>query len=194
MMNRLKLSIVLAPLALFLVIGAYIYSLWSVERKKTNDLPVDGVSMMMRDLLRFHEKRGGFPNNLRNLEGVVWEKKERNFSIDDRALNHRNYYYFYSRVSDHQFTLWAIPAGKEREEAPSWYLVVTPDICRRWKGAALPYEQISHIDPNPSVKQLGSFGLIEQPQVNFKPARDSTLIKGRDSGYQPRIDSKTEIK
>jgi len=168
MMNRLKLSIVLAPLALFLVIGAYVYSLWSVERKKASDLPVEAVSMMMRDLLRFHDKRGGFPENLQNLETIVWEKKPRDFSLEGRALTHGNYYYFYTRITDHQFTLWAIPTGKARDEAPSWYLAVTPEACRRWKGAAMPFEQLGLIVPNPSLAQLGAFGLIEQSPIPLK--------------------------
>ncbi|MGB7208384.1 MAG: hypothetical protein WBD27_06980 [Pyrinomonadaceae bacterium] len=168
MMNRLKLSIVLAPLALFLVIGAYVYSLWSVERKKASYLPVEAVSMMMRDLLRFHEKRGGFPETLKNLEVVVWEKKPRDFSLEGRALSHGNYYYFYTRISDHQFTLWAIPTGKARDEAPTWFLAATQNVCKRWKGAALPFEHIEQIVANPSLKELGAFGLIEQPQIQLE--------------------------
>lgn len=168
MMNRLKLSIVLAPLALFLVIGAYVYSLWSVERKKTSDLPVEAVSMMMRDLLRFHDKRGGFPQTLKDLEVVIWEKKPRDFSPEGRALSHGNYYYFYTRISDHQFTLWAIPAGKSRDDAPTWFLVVTPEVCKRWKGAALPLEQADQIAAIPSLKELGVLGLIEQPDVDLR--------------------------
>lgn len=178
MINRLKISIILAPLALFLVIGAYVYSLWSVERKKANDMPVDAVSMIMRDLLRFHEKRGGFPETLKDLEGVIWEHKQRDFSVDNRALNYRNYYYFYTRINYHHLTLWAIPTGKSREEAPTWFLVVTPEICRRWKGAALPLEQIEKIEPNPSNRELGIFGLIEQPPVDLKKGTKTTGIFG----------------
>lgn len=174
MVSKLKLSLVVASLALVLVVVAYVHALWSADRKKTNDLPVEAVSMMMRDLLRFHQKRGGFPEDLRKLEGVVWERKKRDFAIDNRALNHRNYYYFYTQISPHQFTLWAIPTGAEREEAPTWFLVVTPEACRRWKGAALPFEQIDRIEPNPSLKDLGVFGLIEQPLVNLKNKDSAT--------------------
>lgn len=168
MMDRLKLSIVLAPMALLLVVGTYIYSLWSEDRKKANDRPVEAVSMMMRDLLRFHEKRGGFPATLKSLEVVVWEKKPRDISLEGRALSHGNYYYFYTRISDHQFTLWAIPTGKSRDDAPTYFLVGTPDVCRRWKGAALPFEQIGQLVADPSLKQLGTFGLIEQAVVDVK--------------------------
>lgn len=166
--SRIKLSFIVAGLALFIVIAAYIYSLWSVDRKKQSEMPVEAVSMVMRDLLRFHDKRGGFPKDLQKLEGIVWERKNRLFSADNRALNHRNYYYFYTQISPHQFTLWAIPTGSQREDAPTWFLVVSPDICRRFKGAALPLEQVDRIEANPTLKQLGVFGLIEQPIVNFK--------------------------
>lgn len=166
--NRIKISLIFAAITLLMVVVAYIYSLWSVDRKKNAEMPVEAVSMMMRDLLRFHEKRGGFPEDLQKLEGVVWERKNRLFSVENRALNHRNYYYFYTQISHHQFTLWAIPTGEQREDAPTWFLVVSPDSCRRWKGAALPLEQINRIEANPTLKKLGVFGLIEQSAVNLK--------------------------
>ncbi len=172
--NRIKLSLVFAPIVLCLVVVIYVYSLWRDDRKKSEDLPVEAVSQMMRDLLRFHEKRGGFPDDLQKLENVVWEKKNRAFSVSARVLNHRNYYYFYTRITPHQFTLWAIPTGAAREESPTWFLVVAPDACRRWKGAALPIEQINQIEPNPSLKDLGVLGLIEQPLINLKNEQKPT--------------------
>lgn len=166
--NRIKLSLIIAGIALLIVVAAYIYSLWSVDRKKSMETPVEAASMMMRDLLRFHEKRGGFPEDLKKLEGVVWERKNRLFSAENRALNHRNYYYFYTQISPHQFTLWVIPTGSQREDAPTWFLVVSPDVCRRFKGAAIPLEQVDRIEANPTLKKLGVFVLIEQPAINFK--------------------------
>jgi len=172
--NRIKLSLVIAPLLLVLVIVVYVYSLWSADRKKTAELPVEAASQMMRDLLKFHQKKGGFPEDLANLEGIVWERKKRPFSANNRALNFRNYYYFYTQISPHQFTLWAIPTGGRREESPMWFLVASPESCRRWKGAALPLEQIDRIEPNPSLKDLGILGLIEQPAVDLKTAQKAT--------------------
>lgn len=137
-------------------------------------MPVEAVSMMMRDLLKFHEKRGGFPVDLQTLEGIVWERKKRSFSAENRAINHRNYYYFYTQISPHQFTLWAIPTGSQREDAPTWFLVASPENCRRWKGAALPLEQIKSLESNPSLKNLGVLGLIEQPAVDLKNQQKAT--------------------
>ncbi len=176
MTSRIKISLIVATFALAIVVVAYIYSLWSVDRQRAAGLPVEAVSMMMRDLLRFHEKRGGFPEDLSKLEGVIWDKKPRQFSIKNRALSHRNYYYFYTRVSHHQFTLWAIPTGSLREESPTWFLAVTPDSCHSWKGAPLPFEQIDRIEANPSLKKLGVLGLIEQPTIDLKTDQKSVSL------------------
>lgn len=173
MINRLKLTFLLMPAALFLVVGAYVYSLWMAEKGKAAEVPVDSVSMMMRDLLRFHEKRGGFPASLKDLEGVVWDRKEREFMAGGKGFRHRNYYYLYSRIGDHRYSLWAIPTGPSRDEAASWFLAATPEACRRWKGAALPIEQIQRVNSDPTITQLGVLGLIEQSRIEFGYQRKS---------------------
>ncbi len=168
MLTRLKISLVLMPLAIAVVVGIYVYSLWASERQRAADIPVESASMMMRDLLAFHEKRGGFPSDLKQLEEVVWEKKQnRNITMGDRALNHRNYFYLYTRLSPHRITLWAVPMGNARDEAATWFLVVTPEACRRWKGASLRPEDASKIRADASIKELGILGLVEQPPVDL---------------------------
>jgi hypothetical protein len=169
MLNRLKISLVLIPLAIVLVVGIYVYSLWASERRRAAEVPVEATSMMMRDLLAFHKKRGGFPSNLKQLEGVVWEKtKNRHFSIDNRALSHRNYFYLYTGLTPHRYTLWAIPMGELREESPTWFLAVRRDSCRRWKGPTLGYEDVKKISIDPSLTELGVLGLTEQHAIELK--------------------------
>lgn len=164
MLKSLKISLVLTPIAGFLVVGIYIYSLWASERQRAADLPVEAAGVMMRDILSFHKKRGGFPNDLKDLEGVVWEdKRSRSYSTDKRGLTHRNYHYLYTRISHHHFTLWAIPLGRQRDDAATWFLVVTLQSLRRWKGGPLGPEDVKKISVDPSVSQLNVLGLIEQP-------------------------------
>jgi hypothetical protein len=163
-LNSLKISLVLIPLAILMVVGTYIYSLWASERQRVAELPVEAADVMMRDLLTFHKKRGGFPKDLKEMEGVVWEKKEsRSYSNDKRGITRRHYYYLYSPFSHHRFTLWAIPVGRQREEAATWFLVVTPELRRRWKGGALSPEDVKRLSLDPSANELGVLGLIEQP-------------------------------
>lgn len=168
MLDRLKISLALLPVVAVVLIGTYVYSLWAGERQRSAEVPVEAASMMMRDLLAFHAKRGSFPSDLKQLEGVVWEKKaERDFSIDNRALRHRNYLYLYTRVAAHDVTLWAIPTGPSRNEAATWFMNVTPDQCRRWKGAALPLDSVKGIGTSPSTAELGVLGLTEQPKTSL---------------------------
>lgn len=164
MLTRLKVSLVLIPVALAVLAGIYVYSLWAAERKRAAEIPVEAADAMMRELLSFHKKRGGFPKDLKELEGVVWEKKEsRSYSNDKRGLTHRNYSYLYTRLDHHRFTLWAIPMGRHREEAATWFLVVTPELRRRWKGGALSPEDVKRLSLDPSANELSVLGLFEQP-------------------------------
>jgi hypothetical protein len=169
MLKSLKISLVMISAATLLVVWVYIYSLWAAERTRAAEIPVEAAGAMMRDLLSFHKKRGGFPKDLKELEGVVWEKKEsRSYSEDKRGLTHRNYYYLFTRLNHHRFSLWAIPLGRQREDAATQFLLVTTESCRRWKGAALSIEQASEIGPNPSVTELSLLGLIEQVKLNLR--------------------------
>lgn len=162
MLNRLKISLILAPLALMMLIGVYVYSLWSEERKRAAEIPFDATGALNRDLRRFHEKRGSFPIKLEDLESVIWEKKERNYVADGRSLIHRNYFYIYSRVNHHQFTLWAVPIGREREEASTFFFVGKPGLNRTWKGPPVPPAEIENLMSPPSRSQMGILGLVEQ--------------------------------
>jgi hypothetical protein len=176
MVSRLKISFVLVALATILAVGGYVYSLWAAERKNAAEVPVEAADKMMRDILSFHGKRGRFPEDLKELEGIVWDKKQdRNFSIKYRAISHSNYFYLYTRIDPHHFTLWSIPMGNLREQSPTGFLAASTEGCRRWKGPALDADLIRKLSVSPSPAELGVLGLTEQPGCDFtkvKKARD----------------------
>lgn len=166
MLRNSKISFILVSIAGLLLVGVYIYSLWATDRQRKEDRPVEAADVMVRDIRSFHKKRGGFPAKLKDLEGIVWERKEtRSYSNDERGLTHRNYHYLYTRINDHEFTLWAIPIGRQRDEAATWFLIVAPDSQRRWKGPALNTDDVKALSLQPSANQLTVLGLIEQPTV-----------------------------
>lgn len=163
MLKTLKISFVLLPMSVLLIVGVYIYSLWESDRQLKAELPVEAADVMMRDLLSFHKKRGGFPKDLKELEGVVWERKEKRlYSEDKRGLIHRNYYYVYTRIGHHHFTLWAIPVGRRRDDAAAIFLEASTKTFRKWKGPALALDQIENISLQPSERLLAALGLIKQ--------------------------------
>ena len=166
MLTRLKVSLVLIPVALAVMAGIYVYSLWAAERQRAADVPLEATSTLVRDLFAYHKKRGSFPGELKQLEGVVWEKEQnREFSIKNRGLSHRNYFYLYTQIAPHRFSLWAVPMGQAREEAATFFVTGTLGVYRTWKGAALSPDSVSSIKANPSTIELGTLGLIEQPKV-----------------------------
>ena len=120
---------------------------------------------MNRDLLKFHEKRGSFPETLEDLEGVVWEKKDRHYVSGGRSMFHRNYFYMYTKVVPHRFTLWAIPIGKLRDDAPTFHLAGTPGSHRAWKGPAVPIPDVEKLSFTPWLHKLHILGLVEQLSI-----------------------------
>lgn len=152
-----------------LVLGSYFYSLWAAEVKRRDEMPQDGAAALVRDLLKYHEQTGAFPEDLRRLVGRVWDaKKQRDFDQSGKIFRHNNVFYLYARQSPHLFSIWAVPSGERREEGVSWYVAVSPDRMRRWKGPAIADNQVDKLIPQPSVQSLALMGLTEQPATDLK--------------------------
>ena len=167
--SSIKLTFIITPLMVVLVLGSYFYSLWAAEVKRRDEIPVDGTAALTRDLLKYHEQTGTFPENLRPLVGKVWDaRKERNFDQTGKVFQHGKVFYLYARRSPHLFSLWAVPSGERREEGVSWYILASPDVIRRWKGPAIPDNQVQKLISAPSVQLLALLGLTEQPQTGLK--------------------------
>jgi hypothetical protein len=167
--SSMKLTFIITPLMVVLVLGSYFYSLWAAEAKRRDELPVDGAAALVRDLLKYHERTGAFPEELRLLVGKVWDaKKERSFDQTGKVFQHGKVFYLYARRSPHLFSLWAVPSGERREEGVSWYILASPDSIRRWKGPAIPDNQVEKLNDAPSVQLLALLGLTEQPLTDLR--------------------------
>jgi len=58
-----------------------------------------------------------------------------------------------------------VPLGQARDEVPTMFVIGSPEVYRRWKGAALSLMSVSSIEANPTEIELGVLGLVEQPQI-----------------------------
>lgn len=174
----MKLTFIITPLMVVLVLGSYFYSLWAAEVKRRDELPQDGAAALTRDLLKYHEQTGAFPEDLRPLVGRVWDtKKERDFDQSGKVFRHNNVFYLYARQSPRLFSLWAVPSGERREEGVSWYIAASPERIRRWKGPAIPDSQVGKLIAAPSIQFLALMGLTEQPVANLKSLNSSTNLR-----------------
>lgn len=180
--TSLKLTFIITPLMVVLVLGSYFYSLWAAEVKRRDALPQDSAAALTRDLLKYHEKTGAFPEDLRLLVGKVWDpKRPREFDQSGRLFRHNNVFYLYSRVTAHLFTLWSVPSGEKREEGISWFVTASPEMIRRWKGPPIADDQVDKLIPQPSTPSLALLGLTEQPVSYLK----SDNSKGSDVRQNP---------
>ncbi|MDQ3751216.1 MAG: hypothetical protein M3367_19695 [Acidobacteriota bacterium] len=167
--SSMKLTFIITPLMVVLVLGSYFYSLWAAEVKRRDEMPQDGAAALSRDLLKYHEQTGTFPEELRPLVGKVWDtKKKREFDQTGKVFQHGKVFYLYARHTPHSFSLWAVPSGERREEGISWYILASPDAIRRWKGPAIPDNQVEKLMPAPSVQLLALLGLTEQPPISLR--------------------------
>jgi hypothetical protein len=172
--NSMKLTFIFTPLMVVLVLSSYFHSLWSAEVKRRDETPQDGAAALTRDLLKYHEQTGAFPEDLRLLVGRVWDaKKQRDFDQTGKVFRHNNVFYLYARQSPHLFSLWAVPSGERREEGVSWYISASPESMRRWKGPAVPDNQVEKLIPQPSVQTLALLGLTEQRAVDLRKSTNS---------------------
>ena len=191
MKNSFKISFVLMPVILVVVALCFFYSLWAAEVRRRNELPQDGAAAITRDLLKYHSKTGKFPENLKQLVGVVWdEKRKREFDADGKVFLYGNVYYTYFRLSPHLFSLWSIPTGARREDGATWFIACTPDLMKRYKGPAIPQNQVDLITENPSHKTLSILGLTEQPTLNLNRAYNSSTLSERKTVLSPFSNSK----
>lgn len=172
----MKLTFIITPLMVILVLGSYFYSLWAAEVKRRDELPQDGTAALTRDLLKYHEKTGAFPEDLKSLVGKVWDaKKEREFDPSGKVFRHHNVYYLYSRVEPHQFSLWAVPSGIRREDGVSWFISASSERIRRWKGPAVADHQVDKLSSQPTIQTLALLGLTEQPASDLKNSSNSAV-------------------
>jgi hypothetical protein len=157
--SSIKLTFIITPLMVVLVLGSYFYSLWAAEVKRRDELPQDGAAALTRDLLKYHEQTGSFPDNA---------ERTRKFDQTGKVFQHGKVFYLYSRQGAHLFSLWAVPSGERREEGVSWYILASPETIRKWKGPAIPASEVQKLIPAPSVQLLALLGLTEQPQTDLR--------------------------
>lgn len=180
----MKLTFIITPLMVVLVLGSYFYSLWAAEVKRRDEMPQDGAASLTRDLLKYHEQTGAFPEDLRRLVDRVWDtKKQRDFDQSGKVFRHNNVFYLYARQNPHLFSLWAVPSGERREEGVSWYIAASPQAIRRWKGPAIADNQVDKLISQPSVQSLALLGLTEQPA----DLRKTTNSINNQQQRQPRF-------
>lgn len=78
----------------------------------------------------------------------------------------------YYAVDSSVCTLWAIPINRRREEGSTFFLALSPETVRRWKGAPLALDEIKRLPGIPEPAQLALLGLTEQQPIQLQHSRN----------------------
>lgn len=170
--QRIKITFVMLPICILIVIICYVYGAWARAEKEKQLVPRLGVNSMVKDLRQYQRQTGQFPGDFSELDKQIWKYKTApDFGSTKRTLVHANYYYVYSKTDPLTCTIWAIPSGPKREEGPTLFLVVTPDVIRNWKGPALGKADIDRISSEPSADLLNMLGMTEQKLIERQASK-----------------------
>ena len=163
----LRISFILLAVAIVLTVVCYVYSRWAEAQRQQELLPRLAADSMVKGLRQYQRQTGQFPADFAELEQRVWKHTNvPDFGPAKRTLTVANYYYMYSKVDPFTCAVWAIPSGPRREEGSTHFLVIGPEIIRRWKGPALSKADIDKLEPVPTGDVLNVMGMTEQSIID----------------------------
>ncbi|MEK6320995.1 MAG: hypothetical protein AABN33_04870 [Acidobacteriota bacterium] len=169
--TRVRLTYILLGFCLLAVIGSHLYGLWAASQEEKAMLPRLAIDQIIKALRTYHRQVGKFPQSFTELERRVWRhKRTPNFGEDGRSLSMANYFYIYYLIDAGTCTLWAIPINKRREEGSTFFLALSVETARRWKGAPLSLGEIKRLPSVPEPAQLALLGLTEQQPIHLRPS------------------------
>ena len=169
--QRIKVTFVVLPVCILIVIICYVYGAWARAESEKQLVPRLGVDSMVKGLRQYQRETGQFPEDFSELDKRIWKYKTvPDFGSTKRTLAHANYYYVYAKTDPLTCAIWAIPSGPKREEGSTHFLVVTPDLIRRWKGPALGKTDIDRISSAPTGDLLNMLGMTEQKMIDQRAA------------------------
>ncbi|MGH9765995.1 MAG: hypothetical protein ACREAB_01065 [Blastocatellia bacterium] len=167
-LSKLKLtylSLSLAAVAICVGYGWYLYMLFRDARM---NMPQPQIEKLTRDLRLFHSRAKRFPKNFNEINDLIWRTRPKpDYGADGRQVLVKNYRYLYTRVNDHQCAIWAIPLSSQRHYASTFFIVLSPDWMRAWKGRAMSDEEMAQIPAIPSPTALAELKMQEMPSHVF---------------------------
>jgi hypothetical protein len=162
--SKLRLAYVFALITIGAGAGAYGYHLYGLARDLQINNPQPQVERLVKDLRQFQSRTRRFPTNFIEINQLIWRTSPApDYGNEGRQARTKNYYYYYTKVSDETCAFWALPVGPKRHYAPSFFVVLSPDWMRAWKGGAISDKQIARIPAIPSPTVLADLKMQETP-------------------------------
>src|SRR6266436_1794088 len=172
--QKFKITFVILGVSVIVLVISFAYGTWARTQREKEMVPRLAADSMMKALRQYQRQTGQFPDDFGALEERIWKHpKNPDFGPSKRTLTVANYYYVYAKTDPLTCTIWAIPSGPKREEGSTHFLVITPEVIRRWKGPALSKGDIDKIASAPTGDLLNMLGMTEQRIIDQR-ARGKT--------------------
>ncbi len=163
-LNKLKATYLILAICAILAVGSYGWHVYTLFRDWQINMPQPQIEKLTKDLRIYQAKTGHFPSTFVEINNRIWHTKPApDYGDNGRQTRTKNYYYFYTRVNDHTCAIWALPTGPQRHYASSFFLVLSTEWLRSWKGKALDDEIISDLPSIPSPDKLAKMEMQELP-------------------------------
>ncbi|MCI0664040.1 MAG: hypothetical protein L0220_23540 [Acidobacteria bacterium] len=161
-LGKLRLSYVFALITVAAGAGGYGYHLYKLARDSQINKPQPQVERLVKDLRMFQSRTNHFPRNFIEVNHLIWRAEPApDYGGDGRQARAKNYYYYYTKVTDETCAFWALPVGPQRHYASSFFVVLAPAWMRAWKGRAMSDEEIARIPAIPSPIALAELEMQE---------------------------------
>ena len=160
--SKMKATYALLFLAVVVVLSSYGWHLFTIYQAWQRDTPRPQVERLIRDLRRYYAQTQRFPGNFHEINQRLWHTKPQpDYGVNDREARVKNYLYRYTQVESGKCALWALPTGPQREYGSAFFVVITPEWVRGWKGKALDDEKLQQLPAIAPADLLAKFGLAE---------------------------------
>jgi hypothetical protein len=116
----------------------------------------------------FYAETRRFPANFAEINRLIWHTYPTpDYGSEGRRAWTKNYFYLYTKVNDETCAFWALPVGARREYASSFFVVVSTNWLRIWKGKAMSDGEIVVVPniPSPQVLSESGFTELKQPII-----------------------------
>ncbi len=172
-LNKLKATYLILALCAILAVGSYGWHVYTLFRDWQVNMPQPQIEKLTKDLRIYQAKTGHFPSSFVEINNLIWHTKPApDYGDNGRQSRTKNYYYFYTKVNDHTCVIWALPTGPQRHYASSFFLVLSTEWLRSWKGAEMDDETIGTLPTIPSTNQLADLKMREMPSQFFSMKRE----------------------
>ena len=160
--SKMKATYALLFLAVVVVLSSYGWHLFTIYQAWQRDTPRHQVERLIRDLRRYYVETKRFPANFHDINQRLWHTRPQpDYGVNNREARVKNYFYWYTQVEEGKCVLWALPTGPQREYGSAFFVVITPEWVRAWKGKAMSEEKLQRLPAIAPMQVLADLGWAE---------------------------------